>query len=31
MKEFPDYYMRLEKLEKEAEKFWETKKEMKKI
>lgn len=25
LNEFPDYYSRLEKLEKEAEKFWENK------
>ena len=25
LKEFPDYYSRLEKLEKEAEKYWKTK------
>lgn len=25
MKEFPDYYVRLEKMEEEAEKFWEGK------
>jgi len=26
LNEFPDYYIRLEKLEKEAEKYWEGKK-----
>lgn len=26
LKEFPDYYTRLEKMEQEAEKFWEGKK-----
>lgn len=25
LKEFPDYYTRLEKMEKEAESYWETK------
>jgi len=25
LNEFPDYYTRLEKMEKEAEDFWETK------
>ncbi len=26
LKEFPDYYTRLEKMEEEAEKYWESKK-----
>ncbi len=26
LKEFPDYYIRLEKMEKEAEKYWESRK-----